>query len=156
MQIATSLPIWKPNTGVKCTMTTAYTLDAWAVLALLQKEEPAASRVRALLEQARRGEANLSMSIVNLGEVYYRVGKVKGEAEADTTLAQLRQLAITVASATDAIVLAAATLKLRHPISYADAFAVATAASVEAILVTGDPELDALAASHRIEKLSRA
>ena len=136
-------------------MIAAYTLDAWAVLALLQKEEPAASRVRELLEQAGRGEANLSMSIVNLGEVYYRVGKVKGEAEADTTLAQLRQLAITVASATDPLVLAAATLKMHHRISYADAFALATAASADGILVTGDPELEALAARHRIEKLSR-
>jgi predicted nucleic acid-binding protein len=94
------------------------------------------------------------MSIVNLGEVYYRIGQVNGEAEADTTVAQLRQLAITVVSATDAIVLAAATLKMRHPISYADAFALATAASANAILVTGDPELEALAASHRIEKLT--
>ena len=109
-----------------------------------------------MLEQARRGEANLSISIVNLGEVSYRVGKVRGEEEAKTTLDQLRQLALTVVSATDAIVLAAATLKMRHPISYANAFAVATAASAKAILVTGDPELDALVASHRIEKLSRA
>ena len=50
-------------------------LDAWAVLALLQQEEPAASRVRQLMEDAERGNIELFISIINFGEVYYRIGR---------------------------------------------------------------------------------
>lgn len=136
-------------------MTHEYVLDAWAVIAYLQGEEPAASRVRQLLTLARRQEVKLRISIINLGEVYYRVGKEKGEDVADTTLAQLRQLAVTVVSASDAAVWAAAQLKMRHAISYADAFALATAVNANAILVTGDPELHDLTSTAAIERLSR-
>jgi predicted nucleic acid-binding protein len=59
-----------------------YVLDAWAILALLQKEEPAASRVRQLLEEAEGGSHKLFISIINLGEIIYRIGKAKGEREA--------------------------------------------------------------------------
>ncbi len=73
-------------------MRTQFVLDAWAILALLQGEEPAASRVKQLLEQAGRGDIELSISIINLGEIIYRIGKEKGETEAFDTLGQLRRL----------------------------------------------------------------
>jgi predicted nucleic acid-binding protein len=136
-------------------MTPEYVLDAWAVIAYIQKEEPAASRVRQLLMQARRQDIRLRISIINLGEVYYRVGKVKGEAAAEATLTGLRRLAVTVVPASDPVVLAAARLKMRYAISYADAFAAATATDANAILVTGDPELAGLTAIVKIEYLSR-
>jgi predicted nucleic acid-binding protein len=53
--------------------------------------------------------------------------------------------ALRVVSATDPLVMAAALFKSRHPISYADAFAAATALAHDAPLVTGDPELRAVA-----------
>jgi len=59
-----------------------FVLDAWAVLALLQAEEPAASRVSELLSAARENTLDLSISIINLGEVTCIVGKVMGEEEA--------------------------------------------------------------------------
>jgi uncharacterized protein len=136
-------------------MTQRFVLDAWAVLAFLQMEEPASTRVRQLLEEAAREQVRLFISIINLGEVYYRVGKVKGQAEAQATLDQLRQLAITVVPATDDVVLAAARLKMRHAISYADAFAATAATAAKAILLTGDPELAQLANLLPIEKLER-
>jgi uncharacterized protein len=132
-----------------------FVLDAWAVLAFLQMEEPAAGRVRQLLDAAARAQVQLFISIINLGEVYYRVGKVKGEGEAQGTLDQLRRLAITVVPATDDVVLAAARLKMRHSISYADAFAATAATATKAILVTGDPELAQLTDLLRIERLER-
>jgi predicted nucleic acid-binding protein len=42
------------------------------------------------------------------------------------------------------LVLSAARIKAAHPISYADAFAVATAKAEAARLATGDPEILAL------------
>jgi len=132
-----------------------FVLDVWAVLAFLQKEEPAASRVKELLELALKGEAQVSISIINLGEVVYRVGKVKGEAQARQTLDQIQRLPLTIVSAGDEAVFSAVDLKMRHAISYADAFAAATAEQQDAILVTGDPELTQLAHEIDIEELKR-
>ena len=132
-----------------------FVLDAWAILALLQKEEPAASRVKELLELAQQGEADLSISIINLGEVIYRVGKVKGEAQAAQTLDDMRRLPLMLVSANDEAVFNAVNLKMHHAISYADAFAAATAKQQGAVLVTGDPELILLSHLIDIEALER-
>ena len=132
-----------------------FVLDAWAILALLQGEEPAATQVKQLLEVAQTGQITLFISMINLGEVFYRVGKVKGENEAFQTLTEIQPLALEVVSATDERVLAAAAVKIQHPISYADAFAAATATELDATLVTGDPELITLQEHYRIQPLSR-
>lgn len=136
-------------------MSALFVLDAWAVLAFLQGEEPAASRVRNLLEEAQDQEVALFLSIINLGEVVYRVGKVRGEVEASEILAQIRHLPITIVPASDDAVWAAVRYKMHHSISYADAFALATAESLGATLATGDPELIQLADQVPIEKLER-
>jgi len=132
-----------------------FILDAWAILALLQSEEPAAGQVKQLLEEVQTGQITLYISMINLGEVFYRVGKVKGESEARQTLSQIGSLNLNVIPATDEQVLAAATLKIKHPISYADAFAAAAAIELEATLVTGDPELVALQNILKIRPLFR-
>jgi predicted nucleic acid-binding protein len=136
-------------------MTPRFVLDAWAMLALLQGEEPAASRVKALLAAAGLGEAELCMSIINLGQVAYRIGKSQGEEAAWETLDQIRRLSLTVIPAGEEAVWAAVRFKIQFAISYADAFAAATAGELKAILVTGDPELLALATGIPIEKLER-
>jgi predicted nucleic acid-binding protein len=136
-------------------MTPRFVLDAWAILALLQGKEPAASRVRQLLEEAQEDDAELLLSAINLGEVAYRIGRVKGEAEARGTVDQLRALPLTVLPATNEAVFAAAGFKMRYAISYADAFAAAAADEWDAVLVTGDPELEQLQGRIRIEKLER-
>ena len=137
-------------------MKNQFVLDAWAILALFQKEEPAASRVKALLEKAADQEAELFISIINLGEVIYRIGKVKGEKEAQETLYLIRRLPLTVLAADEEAVFAAVGFMVRFAISYADAFAVAAAATWEATLVTGDPELVQLENQIRIMKLQRS
>jgi predicted nucleic acid-binding protein len=132
-----------------------FVLDAWAILALLQREEPAASRVRQLLKEAERDDLELFMSIINLGEVIYRVGKVKGEQEAMETADTIGRLSLTITQATEQAVFAAARFKMRYVISYADAFAAATTKDLDAILVTGDPELIHLECHIKVEKLER-
>jgi predicted nucleic acid-binding protein len=131
-------------------------LDAWAMLAMLQGEEPAGSDVRRLLQRAARGEVELLMSIINLGEVTYRIGKVKGEEAAFETLGQMQRLPITVLPATEDTVLAAVRYKIHHTISYADAFAAATADNMGAVLATGDPELIQLDGLIAVQKLARS
>jgi predicted nucleic acid-binding protein len=130
-------------------------LDAWAILALLQGEEPAAARVRQLLEEASQGRRELFISIINLGQIVYRIGKAKGEKQAYETLEQIRRLPLDVIPATDEAVFNAVRFKIHHAISYADAFAAATAESLDAVLVTGDPELIALRDRLQLEELAR-
>jgi predicted nucleic acid-binding protein len=132
-----------------------FVLDAWALLALLQAEEPAASRVKLFLEEAQAQRLALFISVINLGEVFYRIGKVKGESEAQKTLAEIRRLSLAIAPVSNERVFSAATLKIRYRIPYADAFAAATAIELGASLVTGDPELIQLQNDVQIEKLSR-
>lgn len=133
-----------------------FVLDSWAVLAWLQGEGPGAL-VGHLIDWADGDEAagdqairklrvdrerpTLLLNIVNLGEILYTTGRRKGEREAWQRIADVRASQIQIVSAEESLVLAAASLKMRHAIAYADAFAAATAAAHDASLVTGDPEL---------------
>ena len=137
-------------------MTAIFLLDSWAVLAYLKRESPADNRVITLLEQAREGTARLLISIINLGEVYYTVGRLKGEDFAQQVLAEFRLLPVEVLQVDEADVFTAARWKMQYPLAYADAFAAAAAEKYQAVLVTGDPELLALKEKIEIEKLGRS
>lgn len=136
-------------------MTERYLFDSWAILAYLQGEEPAAGRVSLRLEDAYQKRVEICISIINLGEVYYRIGKVLGAQRAEDVLNDLGSLPIQIIPADNELVLRAARWKMRHPISYADAFAIATAEKLNATLVTGDPELLALKDIISLEALER-
>jgi len=110
-------------------------LDAWAVLAWLEGLEPAAGRV----DEVLRSGAPI-MSWINLGEVLYVLARRRTQAEALEVVASLRRR-VRPELPTEARVIQAAELKGRHPISHADAFAVATALAHGATLLTGDPEI---------------
>jgi predicted nucleic acid-binding protein len=94
------------------------------------------------------------MSWVNLGEVYYTVHRAAGAAEAESTLTLLRPMLL-LDSATPERVLSAARIKAVHPLAYADAFAIATAAAHKAVLLTGDPEITERSVGCKVEDLRR-
>jgi predicted nucleic acid-binding protein len=127
----------------------AYCLDSWAVLRFLEGPSEAARRVRQVM---RRGRP--VMSWINLGEVYYTIERAAGRTEAEATLGLLRPM-LTLDAATPERVLAAARIKAGHPLAYADAFAVATAAAHGAVLLTGDPGLTRKPVGCRVEDLGR-
>jgi len=122
----------------------AVVIDAWAALAFLQREAPAEAVIRRYLRRAASGNLRLLINLVNLGEVYYRMIQIAGPDAADIKLEQFRRLPIEVVTVRDVLVMEAARIKAAHPISYADAFAVATARLEAARLLTGDPEILAL------------
>lgn len=130
----------------------SFVLDAWAIMAWLKGQHPAARRVRLLLDAAGHREHKLVMNIVNMGEVFYLAVKARDLAYGERVLENLRPRIATV-SASDGLVMCAAALKARHPISYADAFAAATAMLRQCPLVTGDPELQAMAGQEKTLKL---
>ncbi len=116
-------------------------LDAWAALAWLRDQPPASDTVETLWRQARTGKIRLIMSVVNLGEVFYITAKTQGLESAELILEEMQQMPLEVHPAPNGLVIEAARLKGRHAISYADAFALATAVREKACVVTGDPEL---------------
>lgn len=89
------------------------------------------------------------MNEINIGEVYYIIAKRRSRNRADAFLQRLETLPITALSNTFDDVLNAARIKAVHALSYADAFAAASAEREEAALVTGDAEFHTVA--HRIE-----
>lgn len=80
------------------------------------------------------------MSWVNLGEVAYIVQRRSGAAKTQSIVRSLRR-GLTLESPSPQRVLEAAALKAGYAISYADAFAVATAIARDCRLLTGDPEI---------------
>lgn len=87
---------------------------------------------------------------MNLGEVFYICAKARNIAYAAQVLDALRSRIETI-SADDALVMFAAKLKAQYRISYANAFAAATAMMLHEPLVTGDPELKAVAREEKLE-----
>lgn len=132
--------------------TTAYVLDSFALLAYLQ-DEPVASRIEKLLDNADKEKCQLFLSIINLGELLYITERRGGVAKAQDALALIRQLPIEVVPADEQIVLAAAHIKANYALSYADAFAVAIAIQENASILTGDPEFQSVESLVTVEWL---
>jgi predicted nucleic acid-binding protein len=117
----------------------AIVLDSFALLAHLEGEERS-SPVTALLKKAQSGKVDLFMSVINLGEVYYLTMRERGSDKAEEVLLLTGQLPVKIISPDMAMTVAAARLKAKHAVAYADCFAAALAKGRAASLVTGDPE----------------
>lgn len=118
-------------------------LDSSALYAFLNRER-GLEKVNDLLRTARRAKEPLLMNEINIGEVYYLIARRQSLERAEHFLRHLQSLPIEPVSTSFADVLEAARLKARFPISYADAFVVATALRADAVVVTGDPEFHAV------------
>ena len=130
-----------------------YILDAFAVIAYLSDEEDA-DKVEELLSKASRGEIRLFMHVINLGEVFYTVFRREGELQAISVHGKVRQYPVEyVEDLSESFLLNVARLKGTYPISYADAFAVATTIEKRGTLVTGDPDLKSLETDKKVEVL---
>ena len=84
------------------------------------------------------------MSVVNVGEVWYIIARETSPADADNSVAQLRQLGIKFIEADWLLVQQAARYKSKHRMSYADCFAAALTKQKNGVLLTGDPEFKQL------------
>ncbi len=122
-------------------------LDAWALIAFFDDAPGSAARVEALLEKGASAVCS-----VNLGEVLYRQTRLAGAGAARERVAALRGN-LDVVDPDWQLVEAAAAIKARGGLSYADAFCVATATRLDAPIWTGDPEIIALAGDHEVVDL---
>jgi predicted nucleic acid-binding protein len=108
--------------------------DSWALLAFMGAED-AAARIESVW--VAEGAA---MSSINLGEVLYIRMRAVGEESARADIEEIRGL-IELVVPVWPLVSDAARIKADGGLSYADAFCVATALSLDAPLWTGDPEI---------------
>jgi predicted nucleic acid-binding protein len=132
-----------------------YVLDSFALLALLGGE-PGGDEVARLLREAQEGKIRLLMTWVNLGEVAYIVERRGGKKRLHQVLGMVEATALEMMSVGRELALAAAHVKARHPLAYADAFAAALAGQADATLVTGDPEFHPLEGALRMSWLPRS
>ena len=129
-----------------------YLLDSFALLAYLN-DEAGKARVQALLSLAEERKCRLVMCLVNLGEVLYIVERKKGLPPAQSVLALVESLPVELLDANRDLILDAAHIKAHHSLSYADAFAVASAIREQATVLTGDPEFEFVADLIKVEWL---
>jgi predicted nucleic acid-binding protein len=115
-------------------------VDSWALLAWI-RDEPAASRVNAILLDADAGKVRLYMSWINAGEVYYMLARKHSSQLASEFLARLPSLPLQLMLPNEKDIIAAARMKSIRKLSYADAFAAVLSQALGARLLTGDPEL---------------
>jgi predicted nucleic acid-binding protein len=120
-----------------------YVLDSFAMLCWLNDED-GADIIEQLLEKSKKKEIILFMNWVNIGEVYYIVQRKESQKKAMETISLIKQLPIERVGYEEPLVLLAGDYKAKHPISYADAYCLATAKSKEAKVVTGDPEYECI------------
>jgi predicted nucleic acid-binding protein len=121
-----------------------YVLDSYALIGYLENEH-FADRIEQLLKKAKKGDANLYLHALHLGEVYYITLREQGTHLADLAYARIKAFPLTFIDQIDEeLLLTAASLKANFPISYADSFAAALAKIKNCALLSGDPELKTL------------
>jgi predicted nucleic acid-binding protein len=120
-----------------------YVLDAYALIAFFE-DEPGADFVRSLLLDAAAGNVELSLSVVNLGEIWYSVARSVSVQQADAVVQEIQGLTIDIVDAGWSLAYQAAQFKARGGLSYADCYAAALASLRGATLITGDPEFAVL------------
>ncbi len=120
-------------------MNNCFVLDSYALFTFF-KQEAGHRTVKQLLDKAAAGEIDIWLTEINWGEIYYVTTRERGEIDGQRVLNALASLPLHYWAASRDRVLAAARIKARYPVSYADAFAIAAARELDCPVVTGDPE----------------
>ena len=118
----------------------SFVLDSYAVIGYLE-DESFSDQIQHALTQAKNGTVRLYFHAIHIGEVYYITLREQGQSLADLAYARIKALPMKLIDRIDEeLLLTAASLKARYPISYADSFAGALAMIKNCPLLTGDPE----------------
>jgi predicted nucleic acid-binding protein len=122
----------------------SFVFDSYALIGYLENES-FSDRIQHVLTQAKNRNFRLFIHAIHIGEVYYITLREQGRSLADLAYARIKALPIkTIDRIDEELLLAAAGLKAKHPISHADSFAAALAIIKNCPLLTGDPEFASL------------
>jgi predicted nucleic acid-binding protein len=135
--------------------TRRYVLDANALIGFFEDRQRFAEKVRQLLGEALRQDLPLLISAVNWGEVFYIAWRRHGEEKAREAEARLQRMPIAVIAVDRERASRAGTLKEKHGLGYADAFAAELAIERGAWLVTADPEFSKVGKGLSVYSLPR-
>ncbi len=116
-----------------------YVLDSYALFSYIEGEK-GAKIVAEILKEGIYNNAEIFMSVINWGEVYYTVLREQDKKSAELYLKTIERYPITIVDVNKTNTLEAAEFKAFYKMSYADSFAVSLAKNKKAILVTGDKE----------------
>ncbi|PIP38558.1 MAG: PIN domain nuclease [Desulfobacterales bacterium CG23_combo_of_CG06-09_8_20_14_all_51_8] len=125
-----------------------YLFDSHALLAFFQNE-PGAEIVAKIMRSSMEQDLDRLICMINAGEILYLTKRRFGDAKKLEILSRIHQLGFKLLSVTDAIVFQAAEYKAQYAMSYADCFALACSIENSAVLITGDPEFQAV--SHLVK-----
>lgn len=118
-------------------------LDSFALVALFHKE-PGWQGVQAAFYEQEKAHTRALLNWINWGEFFYVIKRRVGAIKAEETLRLLEQLPLELVPVDQALVRAAAEIKSEYPLSYADAFCVATVQRVNGVVLTNDQEFRAV------------
>jgi len=115
-----------------------YILDACALIAFLNDEE-GAEKIENILNQSVTNDVSVSMSIVNLLEVYYGELRDKGNDIAQIVLDMVQYYSIKIVNTiSEQVFMEASRLKAGYKISLADCIGLATTLELSGQFVTSD------------------
>lgn len=120
-----------------------YVIDSFALICYLEGEKNSEA-VAEILKKGLNDEADIFMSVINWGEVYYIVLREQGKKAAELYLKTIERYPIKIVDVDKELTLEAASIKAKNKLSYADAFAAALSKNKKAVLVTGDTEFKCL------------
>jgi len=120
-----------------------YVLDSYALIAY-SREEKGAETVAEIIDDGLNDRAELYLSVINWGEIYYITLRNFDLKRAELFRETIARYPIAIVEANKELTLQAAQYKAFNKMSYADAFAAALAKMKKAILVTGDKEFKAV------------
>ena len=122
----------------------SFVFDSYALIGYLENE-PFSDQIQHVFTQAKNRAARLYVHAIQIGEVYYITLREQGHSLADLAYSRIKALPIkTIDRIDEELLLTAAGLKAKYPISYADSFAAALAMIKNCPLLTGDPEFKSL------------
>lgn len=132
-----------------------FVLDANALVGLFEDRRGIAEKVERLVHDSLLRNVPLLMSAVNWGEVFYTEWRYRGESKAREAEGAVREMSIAIIGVDRERATRAASIKQRHNLGYADAFAAELALDYKAWLVTADPEFSKVGKSLSVYALPR-
>lgn len=131
-----------------------FVLDSFALLVFFEQQKDW-QKVEHYLVQAGNDKVDLSMSVINYGEIFYVTAQKEGLDQARSIIGVIDTLPVKIITPDKSQTLQAATFKIHGGISYADCFAAALAQSLNARLITGDPEFRKLEQKIELEWIAK-
>jgi len=129
-----------------------FVFDSYSLIAYAEGEK-GAKEIAEIFNDALEGKAEIFLCVINWGEMYYIALREGGKERAELYKNTFARYPITIVEANKELTLQAAQFKAFHKMSYADAFAAATAKLKKAVLVTGDKEFKSLESEIKINWL---